>query len=323
DLYRFGAHHNPCVPMKDWKKIPEIVKFLKSDKDIFRVYSIGSIISRNNLYYKYGWLENKNWHLQNKETLSVNTNAIYHLSSPGIYLTLFPLRPFIFEMALGGGFILLSSNWIGIVPDNTIKLLSLLNVKYLVSCFSLSGQGIELVKEIKMDWDLPSVKVYQNNNVLPRAFLVPGCKKIYDPNIIIDEILKPDFNPGYEVILEEEAPSGSFSILDSSCKIEEYRRDYVGISCDMKAPSYLFLSDSNYPGWKAYIRDSGFGIRDSGKEVKIYYANCAFRAVFLKKGKYEVVFRYKPSSFYKGGIISLVAFLLVICLLFKFKGCKI
>ncbi|MEW6680698.1 MAG: hypothetical protein AB1297_06775 [bacterium] len=304
DLYRFGAHHNPCVLMKDWKKIPEVVKFLKSDKDIFRVYSIGSIISRNTLYYKYGWLENKNWHLQNRETLSVNTNAIYHLSSPGVYLTLFPLRPFIFEMKLADGFILNSQTWTGNVSDSTIKLLSLLNVKYLVSCFSLQGQGIELVKEIPLNWDLPPVKIYRNNHVFERAFLVPSAKMIYDPNTIIDEILKADFNPGYEVILEEEAPKGSFSIFDSICKMEDYKADYVKIACEMKENGFLFLSDSHYPGWKAYVRQQTTDNRQQTTEVKIYYANCAFRAVFLNKGRYNVEFIYKPWSFYNSSLIK-------------------
>ncbi len=322
DLYRFGAHHNPTVSMKAWKKIPESIKFLKEDKDIFRVYSVGTIISRNNLYYKYGWLKNKNCYVQNRETLSVNTNAIYGLKSPGIYLTLFPLRPFIFEMKLGGGFNLNGQNWTGSVPNETTKLLSLLNVKYLTSVFSLSGEGIELVKEIPLDWDLPSVKIYRNNNVLPRAFLVPSSKFVSDPNTIIDEILNPIFNPRYEVILEESGPKGSFSISDSSSKIEDYKRDYVRVSCDMKGDGFLFLSDSHYPGWKAYIRDQGLGIRDQEKETKIYYANCAFRAVFLNKGRYDVIFRYKPGSFYKGAIISTITLLLVICLYLKFANFK-
>lgn len=313
DLYRFGAHHNPTVKMEEWKKIPASVEFIKKDKDLFRIYSVGTIISRNYLYYKYGWLKNKKCYVQNKETLSVNTNAIYGLQSPGIYLTIFPLRPFIFEMRLGDGFILDSSNYTGIVPNNTIKLLSLLNVKYLISCFSLSGQGIELVKEIPIDWDLPSVKVYKNNNVLPRAFLVPSKRFIYDPNTIIDEILKADFNPNYEVILEEDAPEGSFSIFSSSCKIEEYKMDYVKISVDMENEGFLFISDTFYPGWKAYI---------NGKETKIYYGNCAFRAIFLNKGKHNVVFKYKPTSFYKGAIISFIALLCIIFFIFKFSSCK-
>lgn len=53
-----------------------------------------------------------------------------------------------------------------------------------------------------------------------------------------------------------------------------------------------------------------------GKETKIYYANCAFRAVFLNKGKHNVVFRYRPASFYKGAIISFIALLLVIFFIF-------
>lgn len=321
DLYRFGAHHNPTVAINKWKKIPESVKFLKEDKDIFRVYSVGTIITRNNLYYKYGWLKNKDCYVKNRETLSVNTNAIYGLSSPGIYLTLFPLRPFIFEMKLQDGFILNSLDYTGIVQSSTIKLLSLLNVKYLISCFSLAGEGIELVKEIPIDWELPSVKIYRNNNVLPRAFLVPAKRFVYDPNAIVGEILKEGFNPRYEVILEEDASDGSFSISTSSCKIEDYRSNYVRISVDMQNGGFLFVSDSHYPGWKAYLKDVASDSRF--KETKIYYANCAFRAIFLNKGRYDVVFRYKPGSFYKGAIINFIALLLVVFLLFKFRCCKV
>jgi len=323
DLYRFGAHHNGCVKMEEWKKIPEVVKFLKRDKGIFRVYSVGTIISRNILYYKYGWLSNKKWHIQNRETLSVNTNAIHSLQSPGIYLTLFPLRPFVFEMKIAGGFNLNSSDWTGFVSNDTIKLLSLLNVKYLVSCFSLKGEGIELVKEIKINWELPPVKVYRNNNVLPRAFLVPSFKFVYDPNTIIDEILKPEFNPRYEVILEEEpkyrTQNTEHRTQKNKVEIIKYEPNKVVIKVDTTSDGFLFLSDTYYPGWKAYIRAQNTEHRI---QTKVFYANCAFRAIFLNKGKQTVEFRYFPDSFYKGGIISFIALLLVICLYFKFKHCK-
>ncbi|HAW49819.1 TPA: hypothetical protein DCX16_02570 [bacterium] len=314
DLYKFGYHQNPSVPINLWKKIPESVQFLKEDKDIFRIYSVGTIISRNNIYFRYGWLKNSEIYAKNREVLSVNTNIEHGLSTPGIYLTLFPIRPFIFENAIGGGFILDSQSWTGFVPDNVVKLLSLLNVKYLISVFSLSGQGIELVKEIPIDWYLPSVKIYKNKNVLPRAFLVPSCKIIYDPNTIIDEIIKPEFDPRYEVILEEkpeELPKKVGWKIQNGCKIVEYKPNKVVIEVEASDDCFLFLSDSNYPGWNAYI---------DGRKTRIYYANCAFRAIFLNKGKHTIFFKYKPLSFYKGCLISFISLVLVICVLcFKLK----
>ncbi|MBU1262447.1 YfhO family protein, partial [bacterium] len=100
DLWRFGHHQNPVAPAKKWLSPPESVKFLRQDTSLYRIYSVGSVITRNNLYFTYGW-KDPDAYVKHREVLSVNTNLEHKLSSPGIYLTLFPLRPYIFEMKLG------------------------------------------------------------------------------------------------------------------------------------------------------------------------------------------------------------------------------
>ena len=200
-----------------------------------------------------------------------------------------------------------SASYTGEVSPDILRLLSLLNVKYLVSCFSLD---MPMVKEIKIDWQLPSVKIYENRDVFPRAYVVGKSFFVQDPNTIIDILSSDWFNPRKMVILEEQGPLGSEDIEGSDCKIMEYKDDRVKISAKMTKPGYLVLTDSNYPGWKAYV---------DKKEAHIYYANCAFRAVFLEKGEHSVEFRYCPDSFKKGVGITLAAIFLVGLAIFALK----
>ena len=63
--------------------------------------------------------------------------------------------------------------------------------------------------------------------------------------------------------------------------------------------AYLYLADSYFPGWEAFI---------DGVPTKIYRANYAFRAVHLPPGmERTVLMRYTPEGFYTGAIISIVA----------------
>jgi len=61
--------------------------------------------------------------------------------------------------------------------------------------------------------------------------------------------------------------------------------------------SFLVLSDTYFPGWKAYV--------DSKRE-KIYQANYAFRAIPLTAGRHEVEFVYDPLSFKLGTAVTLL-----------------
>jgi uncharacterized membrane protein YfhO len=63
-------------------------------------------------------------------------------------------------------------------------------------------------------------------------------------------------------------------------------------------PGVLVLSDTAYPGWQATV---------NGRAAEVYRANYAYRAVILDAGAHEVVYRYRPLSFFGGAAISAVA----------------
>ena len=77
------------------------------------------------------------------------------------------------------------------------------------------------------------------------------------------------------------------------------------LDCETDQDAFLYVSDTYYPGWRAYV---------DGKETKIYRANLAFRAVEVPKGKHAIVFKYVPMSFYIGLCLTIIGFLLCIWL---------
>src|SRR4030042_802663 len=64
---------------------------------------------------------------------------------------------------------------------------------------------------------------------------------------------------------------------------------------EAKEGRFLVLSDTYFPGWKAYL---------DGSPVKIFRANYNFRAVSIPPGKHEVKFVYHPMSVKLGVLVT-------------------
>jgi len=91
-----------------------------------------------------------------------------------------------------------------------------------------------------------------------------------------------------------------------------YNANKVVIECDANTGAFLYVSDTYYPGWKAYI---------DGKETEIYRANLAFRAVEVPAGKHRVTFKYVPFSFYLGLVLTCIG-IAACCYLIKRDNMK-
>ncbi|MCX5807139.1 MAG: YfhO family protein [Proteobacteria bacterium] len=80
-------------------------------------------------------------------------------------------------------------------------------------------------------------------------------------------------------------------------KLVSYLANKVVLEYESDKDMFLYVSDTFYPGWKAYI---------DKRQTKIYNANLAFRAIEAPKGKHVVVFKYIPVSFYSGLLLTLI-----------------
>jgi hypothetical protein len=139
-----------------------------------------------------------------------------------------------------------------------------------------------------------------NTKALPRAFVVGGyhlfkSSEKEDVAMIHDG----DVDCGKEVILYE-PPKGLAASQPGflgEAKITHYGNNAVDMECSTSKPGILFLSDTYFMGWKAWV---------DGQGTEIMRANRAFRAVVIPQaGTHRIRMEYHPDSVKIGGIISL------------------
>ncbi len=194
-------------------------------------------------------------------------------------------------------------------PDST-RLVDMMNVKYVLWSEELHRPGYEL---LRTDGRL---YLYENHNVLPRAFLVNGYRVVTGDEQYRKTLQSRKFNPSETVLLmdvpEIEADSSDISEYNDSVCMKEYSNERAVFEVTSARKQFLFMSDTWYPGWKAYI---------DGKETHIYRANYAFRAVAVPPGQHTVMFCYKPWWYTAGIIISLVTLASILLLsLYRHAG---
>lgn len=146
-------------------------------------------------------------------------------------------------------------------------------------------------------------KVYEDNGWLilenlkasPRAFLTTDVKSFKTKEEF--EALFFESSEG-AVLLEEDlkiekGESGNVSF-------SSYSPGEMNIKTESPNKGLLYVSETYFPGWKAYI---------DGEEAKIYRANYSFMGIPVPAGGHEVYLKFQPESVNRGFIVSLVSIL--------------
>lgn len=152
------------------------------------------------------------------------------------------------------------------------------------------------------------VKIYENLDVLPRAFIVHRAVMAESDETALALMQDATFDPATQVVLEGDgvpgpARNGNPAYGEEWAVIKSYQPERVEIAVSLETPGYLVLSDTWYPGWQATV---------DGERVEIRRANVLFRAVAVDAGEHRIVFTFLPASVRAGGIVSVVG---VVCLL--------
>jgi len=152
------------------------------------------------------------------------------------------------------------------------------------------------------------VKIYENLDVMPRAYLVADWQWIQDSQSALEIMGSPDFDVRSTSILQpqgddlsqpDQVKSGSVS---GYVEITQYLAEQVIIETDEAQDGMLILTDTHYPGWMAKI---------DGQTTPIFQANNLFRAVFVPAGPHEIVYTFEPRSFEIGLLVTLVSLVIV------------
>ncbi|MCX5666792.1 MAG: hypothetical protein NTY34_00540 [Candidatus Omnitrophica bacterium] len=184
-----------------------IFNYIKNDKDIFRV-----------LPYGVGTGELPAWIMPNANmTCKIDSVAGYTpLANEYYRKSLSPLE--------------IIDNSLGVIPpeknsiDDTITLLRLLNVKYIISAEELDKSYLKLVLTEGR------IYLYRVTDNLPRAF---AMRKLDMSGID----------------------------TDIEIKMVEYKSGKALFKADMPYDGFLAFSENNYPGWKAYVNGKPGKIR--------------------------------------------------------------
>ncbi len=175
-------------------------------------------------------------------------------------------------------------------------LLDIGGIKYVILSYPVEDNEYQLIKYEKLkDKD---TYLYTYSGYPGRFLLFNNVHYLNDDNKVMEKMIdkKTDFKkelilsaPPRESVINEKPIKGTVRLVS-------YHSNKIILDYEADGNGFLYLSDTYYPGWKAYV---------DGKETKIYRANLAFRAIEVQKGRHRVVFRYVPMSFYIGLVLTL------------------
>ncbi|OQA50687.1 MAG: Bacterial membrane protein YfhO [Candidatus Omnitrophica bacterium ADurb.Bin292] len=119
----------------------------------------------------------------------------------------------------------------------------------------------------------------------------------------MDRISELSFDFRSRVVVEKKAPKpgiqrlGVFS-LEDNVKLTHYSPNESSWDVSSAKGGYLVISESFYPGWRAYL---------DGRQIPIEIANHVFKCLEIPAGSHRLELRFEPWSFKVGAMISLVS----------------
>jgi hypothetical protein len=146
------------------------------------------------------------------------------------------------------------------------------------------------------------VAVVVNQRALPRAWLVSQVDSVSARDAL--RMIRgeaSDFEPERSALLEvpeEELPIvGAGTWSSNSVKVRASTDGRIVIDTDSRAPSFLVVSESYFPGWQALV---------DGKDTKVFQTDYILLGVPVPAGSHHVEMHYAASGAKHGAIVSLV-----------------
>jgi hypothetical protein len=163
------------------------------------------------------------------------------------------------------------------------KVFDMLNVKYFLGKQKGRDGNEQVVAQL-------------NPEVLPRAWFVDSSVVSLSKKQTFYILNSNDWDPKQTAILEKEPATKPGRSQGTTVTNIKFASSDITLSATTPAPALLVLSEIYYPaGWKAYI---------DGVETEIYKTNYILRSVIVPAGTHQVEWKFEPSSFQYGMIIS-------------------
>ncbi len=183
------------------------------------------------------------------------------------------------------------------------RLLNLAGVKYILTARAEPEDWWH--NNLRQVYSEEGLHIYENLDVMPRAFLVHQAEVPGSDEAILAHLVNNDFDLSSSILLED---AGALARLEKMAgesapargpeevKIVEYEANRVVIEVTATQAGFLFLSDTDYPGWRARV---------DGQEETVYRADYLFRAVLVPPGHHVVEFIFDPVAFKIGLAVTM------------------
>lgn len=260
-----------------------MVRFLKKDPTLFRVSSNPpGVVMTPNTKLPYRIFDVDIYSILTIDRYAALQKAV-NPPPPRGFRRAFSFRIFLFEE-----------------PARHRGLVNLMNVKYfLVPADASVGAPFRPPAWFRLVYDR-EVKIYENPEALPRAFLAGRAVIVDSPAEALATVTRSDFDPRAAVLLEEpSSPRLDAAAADpGTAEVRAISANRIVVHADARRPAYLVLSEAYYPGWRARV---------DGEVAPLYRADYLFRAVYLGPGSHEVVLTFAPRALPVAGAVSLAA----------------
>lgn len=179
------------------------------------------------------------------------------------------------------------------ISKNNMKVLDMLNTKYFIVPAGENKQSVQ-----------------QNPNALGNAWLVDSIKIVANANAEIDSLT--NFKPAYTAVVHEEYKNyiGNFDPKkEGTIQLTSYAPNKLVYKFEAPTEQFAVFSEIWYgpdKGWQAYL---------DGKEVEHIRVNYLLRGMKLPAGSHEIIFEFKPKSYFLGENISMITSLSIILLI--------
>jgi hypothetical protein len=257
DLLRFGWKYNPFTPKTYLFPQTKTISFLTGNLGNYRFMTTDSRI------------------------LPPNFSSVYRLQAIDGYDPLYLQR-------YGELIIAMERNKSDITPpfgfnriitphNYSSKIADLLGVRYILSLSELNSPNLRKV------FEEGQTMVYENLNVIPRAFFVTKLKNAKNKEETIDLLFADSFDPNKMAVTEnaDDRLMTLGEVTTGQANIVSYAENKVVIETENKNLGFLVLTDTFYPTWKATI---------DGRETQIYRTDYDFRGIIVPGGSHKVEF---------------------------------
>jgi hypothetical protein len=176
---------------------------------------------------------------------------------------------------------------------------------------ALSDQGIAVWKRRAVPprvWIAKSVALLPELRRASRSQLVKRTESIFLDNGAFRDLIA-------ETLIESDAAEPLFSKICGAPSRETVaqpqwivdRPERIEVEIELDRPALLVLGDAFDPGWAAERQTAG-----EVTPIPVFRANRVLRGVCLPPGQHRVIFRYAPWEIPVGGVISLLAWLVLL-----------